>query len=79
MEPKLIGEKIEAMIGDKNKKVVADELGISYSALRMYITGQRIPKDEIKIKMAVYFNKTVDEIFFNSKEHEMYSKDKKVG
>ena len=43
---------------------MAKDLNISRSAINMYETGYRIPRDEIKVKIANYFNKTVDAIFF---------------
>jgi hypothetical protein len=33
----------------------------------MYETGQRIQRDEIKIKIAKLYNRTVQYIFFNTK------------
>lgn len=32
--------------------------------------GQRIPKDEIKIRLANYYKKSVQEIFFDPQPHE---------
>lgn len=78
MKAKEIGKRLEILIGDKDKKQVATDLNVSYSALRMYLTGKRVPKDEVKIRIAHYFNKTVDEIFFADIEHETYS-NKEVG
>lgn len=43
---------------------LAKILGIQPSSICMYEGGERIPRDEIKIKIAKYFNKTIDEIFF---------------
>ncbi|MCI7301002.1 MAG: helix-turn-helix transcriptional regulator [Clostridiales Family XIII bacterium] len=78
MKAEEIGKRLEILIGDKDKKQVATDLNVSYSALRMYLTGKRVPKDEVKVRIARYFNKTVDEIFFADDEHETYS-NKEVG
>lgn len=64
MDKSRIGEKLRALRGDKSREEVAFALGISVSALTMYETGQRIPRDEIKIGIAEYFGVTVGSIFF---------------
>ena len=61
---KNIGQKLRILRGSKSVKEVAQELGISASAIRMYEAGFRIPTDANKIKIAKYFNSTVDSIFF---------------
>ncbi len=65
MNKKAIGMKLRALRGEKEAKSVAEELGISVSALFMYERGERIPRDQIKKKIAQYFGKTVEEIFFS--------------
>ena len=59
-----ISEKLIQLRGNKSQEMVAREIGISTSALSMYETANRIPKDEIKIKIANYYNTTVQSIFF---------------
>lgn len=44
-------------------------IGISKSALNMYERGERVPRDEIKVKIAAYFESTVQDIFFAKCEH----------
>jgi len=56
--------------GNKSQKEVADALGISVSALSMYENGDRIPRDNIKIRIANYYNKSISDIFFIIKEHD---------
>ena len=46
--------------------------------LAMYEQGERIPRDDIKIKIASYYNRTVDFIFFAKIEHEKCSEADKV-
>lgn len=60
----IIGQRLRALRGDKTIENVAADIGISTSALGMYETGQRIPRDEIKVKLAQYFKTTVEAIFF---------------
>ena len=58
------GKRLVTLRGDKSQETVAKDVGISTSALGMYETEQRIPRDEIKIALANYFNTTVEAIFF---------------
>ncbi|WP_423748200.1 hypothetical protein [Bacillus cereus] len=37
----------------------------------MYENGQRIPRDNIKIKLANFYGVTVQTIFFDSEQHEV--------
>ena len=59
-----IGEKLKKLRGNKTLITVANDLGITPSSLSNYENGYRIPKDEVKKKLAIYYGKTVDEIFF---------------
>lgn len=59
-----IGKKLVELRGEKSQETVAKAVGISVSAIGMYEKGNRIPRDEIKIKLAKYFGKSVQEIFF---------------
>lgn len=62
---KEIGERIKRLRGEESQAAVADACDISVSALSMYECGQRIPRDEIKIKLANHFKKSVESIFFS--------------
>lgn len=48
-----------------SREKVADEIGVSVSAISMYENGERMPRDDIKIKIATFYKKTVQEIFFD--------------
>lgn len=50
--------------GSKTQKEIANLLGLTKSAWAMYESGKRVPRDEIKIRIADYFGKSVQEIFF---------------
>ena len=69
MNKKDVGKRLVAMRGEKTQKEVASDLKISISAIAMYEQGNRIPRDEIKIRIASYYGKSVQEIFFNPKCH----------
>lgn len=71
MDKKLIGKKLLKLRGGISREVVCKDLNISVSALQMYENGQRIPRDEIKVRLAEYYNTTVQEIFFEYEPHEL--------
>lgn len=58
------GEKLRNLRGDKSQAQIAHELGVTPSAWAMYERNERTPRDEIKIKIAQYFNKSVQELFY---------------
>lgn len=72
------GKKIMLLRGNKTQDETAKALGIATSTLAMYETEKRVPRDEIKIRIAKYFNKTVQEIFFETECHERGQKEAEV-
>lgn len=67
-----IGSRLKTLREKTGKTLAeaADALGVSESALCMYENGNRIPRDEIKIRIADYYRRTVGQIFFPTKQHE---------
>lgn len=64
-----MARRLVELRGNKPQAAVAASLGISISALSSYETGQRIPRDEVKVRIARYYHRSVPYIFFNLKEH----------
>lgn len=64
MNKQIIGRKLLLLRGDRKRETVAQENGISTSALQMYENGQRIPRDEIKVRLARYYGTSIEELFF---------------
>lgn len=63
----VIGNRLREL-REKNGETVkqtAEAVNISESALRMYETGQRIARDEIKERLAAHFKRSIATIFFN--------------
>ena len=58
-----MNEKLIALRGERSQEEVAKALGISVSALSMYEQGNRIPRDEIKVKMAEYYGISIESLF----------------
>ena len=56
--------------GNKSQAEVAKGVGISTSALSMYESGVRIPRDEVKEALAGYYGLTVGFLFFGEKVHD---------
>lgn len=63
---KSIGEKMRELRGDKSQSLVAKDLMISDSALSSYENDERVPRDDVKKRIAEYYNTTVQEIFFSN-------------
>lgn len=64
MDALRIGIKLAELRGNTPRATVAQEVDISKSALAMYETGNRIPRDEIKKRLANYYGQSVEDIFF---------------
>ena len=64
MMPIETGKKLTALRGNDSQEKVAKAVGISVSALSMYEQGKRTPRDEIKVKLAAYYNTSVQNLFF---------------
>ena len=67
---KAIGQRLVSLRGNRTQEEVAKALGISKSALCMYESGDRMPRDPIKLRIARYYGRSVPFIFFNPKDHE---------
>lgn len=59
------GEVLRELRGSKSQDKIAREIGLTKSAWAMYERNERIPRDEVKIRIASYFGKTVQEIFLS--------------
>lgn len=64
MDAERIKQNLIKARGDKTMVVVSKETGISVSALSMYESGDRVPRDEIKERLAKYYGTTVGSLFF---------------
>lgn len=60
------GQKLVLLRGNKSQREVANAVGIATSTLAMYEIEQRVPRDEIKVALAKFFNTTVQYIFFDN-------------
>lgn len=58
------GSKLRELRGKRSREDVATAVNVSVSAIAMYENEERSPRDEIKLRLADFFGKTVQEIFF---------------
>lgn len=61
-------KKLVHIRGKRSREEVASALNISVSALQMYENGRRMPRDDIKVKLADYYGVTVQYLFFDMDE-----------
>lgn len=65
MDAVKIGERLRNLRGDQPREAVALAVGVTAQAVANYETGARIPADEIKLRLAEHFGKTVQELFYD--------------
>lgn len=66
MDSRMIGNRLVNLRGARTQEDVAKAIGVSVAAIGMYERGERIPRDEIKIKLASYYDTTIQAIFFDN-------------
>ena len=69
MSKQTIGTILRSLRENMTQERIAADLGITKSSWAMYERDQRVPRDEVKVRIANYFHKTVQEIFFAQDEH----------
>ncbi len=65
MDAVIIGKRLAALRGKKTQEEVAKAVGISTSAMSMYENGERIPRDTVKLRLAKYYKRSVQSIFYS--------------
>lgn len=63
------GQKMRELRGKRTKEEVAAAVNVTFSSYVKYERDERIPRDEVKIRIANYFNTSVSAIFFANCEH----------
>lgn len=67
------GTILRKLRGDRTQEEIATALGITKSSWAMYERDERVPRDEVKIRIAKLFGKSVEELFYTQIEHYMCS------
>jgi len=70
MNRELIAKRLIELRGGMSQEHVAKQVGISPAALSMYENAERVPRDEIKLKLSKFYGKSVQDIFFKHQGHE---------
>lgn len=58
-----LGKRLKDLRGDKSRDSVAAAIGISSSALGMYENNMRVPRDDVKKKIAEYYEISIQRLF----------------
>lgn len=66
-----IGKRLKDLRGSRNRDKVAADIGVSSSALGMYESNKRVPRDDIKRRIADYYGVTIQQLFFYEECHLM--------
>ena len=59
-----IGRRLRELRGEKTLEAVAKALNVTPMAVSLWERGERVPSDDIKIKIAAYYGQSVTAIFF---------------
>ena len=63
------GMILRKLRGDRTQEEIAAALGITKSSWAMYERDERVPRDEVKIRIANVFGKSVQVLFYTPIEH----------
>ena len=61
----VIGARLKELRGEKSREEVAIAVGVTAQAICNYECGIRVPSDDNKVKLAGFFGKTVQAIFYD--------------
>lgn len=64
MDMKQAGEKLKELRGCRTQTGVARAVGITPSALSMYESGERVPRDEVKERLCAYYHVPIASVFY---------------
>jgi len=64
LDSKQIGKVLRELRGDRSQTEVADAVGVTAMSISLYESGERIPRDEVKIALAKYYGRSVESIFY---------------
>lgn len=59
-----VGKRLRALRGIRTKKQVAEAIGVSFSSYVKYERDERKVNDDVKIRIAKFYGKSVESIFF---------------
>jgi transcriptional regulator with XRE-family HTH domain len=60
----VVGERLKELRGSRTQAEVAKALDVTAMAVSQWENGLRMPNDDMKVKIAAYYKRTVMSIFF---------------
>ena len=64
MKDMTTGERLRSLRGSRSQEEVAKAVRVSQSAICAYEKDERVPRDDVKIRIANYYKRSVAFIFF---------------
>lgn len=64
MKDMTTGERLRSLRGSRSQEEVAKAVGVSQSAICAYEKDERVPRDDVKVRIANYYKRSVAFIFF---------------
>lgn len=64
MAEKKPNKVLRSVRGERTREEVAKAVGITPRALQSYELGDRVPSDKVKIELAKYYNRSIENLFF---------------
>lgn len=61
---KKIGQRLKTLRGSRSLEDVANALEVTPMAVSLWERGERMPSDDMKVKIAAYYKKSVMALFF---------------
>lgn len=61
---KTMGEILRELRGSRTQEEISEELGITKSSWAMYERNERVPRDEVKVRISQFFKVPVQDIFY---------------
>ena len=59
-----VGKRLRKLRGSRTLDEVGETLGVTGMAVSLWERGERMPSDEMKVKIAAYYKKSIMSIFF---------------
>lgn len=59
-----VGKKLKMLRGARSTAEIAELVGVSESAMKMYELDERVPRDNIKVRIASLYGVSVGSLFF---------------
>ena len=68
-----IGKRLRTLRGSRSLEEVARALEVTPMAVSLWERGERVPSDDMKIRIAAYYKRSVTYIFFADKVNKTLS------